>query len=260
MLIKRNFSYVGIIALLLLSFQFTPMRKAGDEEFKRSQLSNIRVLNAYQEKIDSIDNWLLEKNLAMNDYQVLIRAFKKEDLMEVWVKNYNVDTFALLKTYKICMSSGFLGPKRRQGDRQIPEGSYVINEFNPVSNYHLSLGINYPNKSDSILGERGNLGGDIYIHGGCASIGCMPITTLRIKELYIITMQARYFGQRRIPVHVFPCKLTESNYKVISQSFNNPELSKFWGSLRFLYVYFEKYHTLPITYIDNNGKYHFYPK
>jgi len=260
MIKKWSVALLGISVFLLFSFQPRPLQTQADEAFKRYQLSNIRVFNAYNEKIDSIDNWLLEKNIGMTNYEVLLQAFKKEDLLEVWVKSCDSDTFTLFKTYKICMSSGFLGPKRMQGDRQIPEGVYHINEFNPTSNYHLSLGINYPNKSDSILGEKGNLGGEIYLHGGCESIGCIPITTRRIKELYILTMQARYFGQRRIPVHIFPCKLTVSNYKVISQSFNNPELSKFWGSLRSLYVYFETNHTLPVMSIDNGGKYLFYPR
>ena len=258
----RYYRYIFflLIGLTFFSFRLAPGGRTTDEEFKRSQLSNLRVLNAYDEKIDSIDNWLLAKNMSMNNYEILIRAFKKEEIVEVWAKSYDIDSFALLRTYKICLSSGFLGPKRRQGDRQIPEGCYYINEFNPTSNYHLSLGINYPNKADSILGKYGDWGGDIYIHGGCESIGCLPVTTRRIKELYVIAMQARYFGQRRIPVQIFPCKLTEANYKAISQSYNQPELSKFWGSLRSLYIYFEKFHTLPETYIDDTGKYYFFPK
>ncbi len=248
-----------ISALTIFSFRLSPGKKVVDEEFKRSQLANLRVLNAYEEKIDSIDNLLLAKNIAMNNYEILIRAFKKEEIVELWVKGSDKDTFALFHSYKICSSSGFLGPKRRQGDKQIPEGVYYINEFNPTSNYHLSLGINYPNKADSMLGEWGNWGGDIYLHGGCESVGCLPITTRRIKELYIIAMQARYFGQLKIPVHLFPCKLTESNYKAISKSYNKPELSRFWGSLRSLYIYFEKFHTIPTTHIDETGKYSFIP-
>ncbi len=57
---------------------------------------------------------------------------------------------SLFKTYKVCALAGTLGPKRMEGDYQVPEGFYYINEFNPQSNYYLSLGINYPNESDKV--------------------------------------------------------------------------------------------------------------
>lgn len=256
MKIKLVYIISTLLVFMLLSFN----SEFPDDEFKRNQLSNIRVSKAYEEKIDSIDNLLLNKNLNMNDYEILIRVFKKEEIVELWAKNRTNDTFTFIKNYKICFSSGFLGPKRKQGDKQIPEGVYYINEFNPTSNYHLSLGISYPNKSDSILGKYGNLGGEIYIHGGCESIGCVPITTRKIKELYVIALQARYFGQKRIPVLIFPCKLNETNYKEISQCYNKSELTKFWGNIRSLYTYFDKFHSLPATYIDNYGNYHFSPR
>ncbi len=260
MLKKNAYILLVIMGFGITSFMMHQVHYFGDEDFKRGQLNNTRVLSAYQERIDSIDHWLLAKNLSISNYEVLIRAFKKEDLVEMWVKNYDTDTFALFKTYRICSSSGLLGPKRRRGDQQIPEGVYYINEFNPLSNYHLSLGLNYPNKSDSILGEKGNWGDDIYIHGGCESVGCLPITTRRIKEFYVMALQARYFGQKRIPVLIFPCKLTNYNYKQISKSYNNPKLTKFWGSLRSLYSYFESFHSLPNMRIEENGNYYFYAK
>ena len=77
------------------------------------------------------------------------------------------------------MQSGTMGPKRLQGDYQVPEGFYYINEFNPNSNYHLHLGLNYPNASDKILSDSLRPGGDIYIHGSCVSIGCIPLLTTR---------------------------------------------------------------------------------
>ncbi len=258
MLRKVNTLSILLLSILMLSFTKTEKTKDTDEGFRKIQLNNSRVQNAFDESIDSINNWLLAKNISIINYEILIRAFKKEEQLEVWVKNKEVDTFSLLKTYKICLTSGFLGPKRKQGDKQIPEGVYYINEFNPNSNYHLSMGLNYPNKADSILGFWGNWGGDIYIHGGCESIGCLPITTRKIKGLYVLAMQARYFGQTRIPVQIFPCKLTKGNYKTITQAYNNPQLSKFWGSLRSLYDYFERTHTIPIMKIDIDGKYYFF--
>lgn len=51
------------------------------------------------------------------------------------------------------MQSGSIGPKRSEGDNQVPEGFYYINEFNSRSNYHLALGLNYPNASDKVLSD-----------------------------------------------------------------------------------------------------------
>jgi murein L,D-transpeptidase YafK len=74
-----------------------------------------------------------------------------------------------------------LGPKRRKGDGQVPEGLYVIDTFNPNSIFYLSLGINCPNASDRVLG-KGELGGDIFIHGNRVTIGCIPIRDYPIKR------------------------------------------------------------------------------
>ena len=89
-----------------------------------------------------------------------------------------------------------------QGDYQVPEGFYYINEFNPNSNYHLSLGLNYPNASDRILSDSLSPGGDIYIHGSCVSVGCIPVTDEQIEEIYIIASYAKASGQDYIPTHL----------------------------------------------------------
>ncbi|MCC6722563.1 MAG: L,D-transpeptidase family protein [Bacteroidia bacterium] len=243
-----------LIVLVLLSFDVINT----DEEFKRFQMSNSRVTNAFNEKIDSIDNILLKNNLSMNNYEIFLRVFKQENTIELWAKNKQTDTFTLINNYKICITSGFLGPKRMQGDKQIPEGVYYINEFNPNSNYHLSLGINYPNKSDSILGKKNKLGGEIYIHGGCQSVGCVPVTTNKIKEIYIFALQARYYGQKKIPVHIFPCKLNNTNFEEISLCYNSTENTKIWSQLKLLYNLFNKNHSIPSTHIDSKGNYSFY--
>ncbi len=97
------------------------------------------------------------------------------------------------------------------GDYQVPEGFYYINEFNPRSLYHLSLGLNYPNASDRMLCDMSQPGGDIYIHGSCVTTGCIPITDGQIEELYVLAAHAKDMGQDFIPVHIFPV------------NFSNPE-------------------------------------
>src|SRR5690606_4688666 len=115
-----------------------------------------------------------------------------------------------------------------------------INHFNPQSIFHLSLGINYPNASDKILSDKKSPGSSIYIHGDCVTIGCIPITDDKIKELYVLAVEARNNGQAKIPVHIFPARLTEENFKSLRSEYaSNPVLISFWQNLRIGYDGFE---------------------
>lgn len=71
---------------------------------------------------------------------MLIRSYKKEAELEIW-KMRSDGRYTHLKTYPMCRWSGQLGPKTREGDRQVPEGFYTISsgQMNPNSNYYLSL-------------------------------------------------------------------------------------------------------------------------
>ena len=211
--------------------------------FKEQQLKFDRVKSAYEEKESAVKDLLKSRDIT-GGYQLFIRAFKKEEELEVWIKNKGTDTYSLLTTYYFCTSSGNLGPKRKEGDLQIPEGAYSINHFNPFSTFHLSLGINYPNASDRILSDKKHPGGAIYIHGNCVSIGCIPITDEKIKELYILAVEAKNSGQLNIPVHIFPAR-------DISQL---PQ-SDFWDNLKRVYDDFEKDKKLRPISVDKTGAY-----
>src|SRR3974377_237600 len=67
---------------------------------------------------------------------MLIRAYKKEAELEIWKMN-SEGRYALLKTYPICRWSGQLGPKKVEGDMQVPEGFYTIapGTVKPKSSY-----------------------------------------------------------------------------------------------------------------------------
>src|ERR1051326_7072173 len=52
-----------------------------------------------------------------------LAAFKQERLLEVWVADQD-GRLRLLRSYPVIATSGVLGPKLRQGDRQVPEGFY----------------------------------------------------------------------------------------------------------------------------------------
>src|SRR5688572_2801139 len=127
------------------------------------QKTHSRPADALKRKGDTLQKQFEKKGLAWPAKYMYIRSFKYDGQMEVWVKNDRIDQFKLFKTYMVCALAGTLGPKRMQGDYQVPEGFYYINEFNPNSSFYLSLGLNYPNPSDKILSDVYRPGGDIYI-------------------------------------------------------------------------------------------------
>ena len=103
------------------------------------------------------------------------------------------------------------------GDYQVPEGFYYINEFNPKSEYHFALGLNYPNASDHILSDSIQPGGDIYIHGSCVTTGCIPITDGQIEELYVLGGPCQGPGRGFYPRTYFPGELRQSAKRRISE-------------------------------------------
>ena len=174
--------------------------------------------------------------------------------MELWAKSDDSTDFRLITEYHFTAFSGQMGPKRRQGDLQIPEGFYHIDRFNPASNFLLSLGLNYPNKSDRIRKSADDPGGDIFIHGNRVTIGCIPIGDCKIEELYIIAVDTRSGGQTKIPVHIFPCQL--DNKKIFESVLADyRQFKSFWEEIYEGYSFFEKHRRLPNTRIDSTGKY-----
>ena len=117
------------------------------ESFKESQLKHSRVFEAYENKGADAISKLKAVGVDPANCDVLIRGFKFEEDLEVWAKNAEDSVFSLVTTYKFCENIGELGPKRREGDKQIPEGMYTLSKFNHASDFFLSLKVDYPNKS-----------------------------------------------------------------------------------------------------------------
>jgi len=222
--------------------------------FKETQLKNVRVKTAYSEKEETVKGYFAAKKMKYEGFNLFIRAFKKEQKLEVWVREADKDAYTLLHTYDFCAVSGTLGPKRKEGDYQIPEGIYSINHFNPLSNFYLSLGINYPNASDRILSDPKTPGGSIYIHGNCVTIGCIPLTDDKIKELYVLAVQAKNGGQEKIPVHIFPARLSLTELSALKATFPTKTIA-FWENLRLVYDDFEKSKVLKPIRVTNSGEY-----
>ncbi len=248
--IKRTMLKIGVIASLALLMAFA----AGDGTFKATQLKNARVKAAYTEKWKPLQQEMKSKGLS-GSFDILLCAFKQEKLLEVWLRNTGSQAYTLLKTYPICATSGDLGPKRREGDGQIPEGFYTIDLFNPNSDYYLSLRISYPNRSDNILSDKKRPGGAIMIHGNCVTIGCIPITDEKIKELYVLAVEAKN-AARNFQVHIYPCRLTAENLKQLEKRYS-PELMAFWRNLKTVYDYFLSGNSVPFVRVAKDGKYYF---
>src|SRR5574338_752693 len=221
------------------------------------QKSFPHVSEAWQNKEDTLQKQFAAKDLKWPAKYIYIRAFKYDSQLEVWVKNEINEPFRLFKTYKICALAGTLGPKRMEGDYQVPEGFYYINEFNPKSSYYLSLGINYPNASDQILSDSLRPGSEIYIHGSCVTVGCIPMTDNQIDELYILAAYAKNLGQDFIPVHIFPIRfdVPKSVDFLNNLAKDDPPLKKFAARLEGAFDYFDKYKKLHVVMIDDDGDY-----
>jgi murein L,D-transpeptidase YafK len=244
---------------VLVCCVFVALGKANAQDdakvFRNYQLSSTRVSGAIGKYSDSVSRDFKRKNVSYPCKNIYLRAFKSQNEMELWARNDESNEYKLIKTYRICAISGALGPKRARGDRQVPEGFYFIDEFNPKSDYYLSLLLNYPNFSDQAQGKD-KLGGDIYIHGGCVTIGCMPMTNDGIQEIYTICLNAKLSGQENIPVHIFPTRLTKSGMNYLGREYAGDMVrQQFWQDLRPSFEYFEKYHKLlPVMYTPD-GRY-----
>jgi hypothetical protein len=187
--------------------------------------------------------------------RLFIRAFKRERELELWSAP-SIGAYRLVATYEIAGVSGGPGPKRREGDGQTPEGFYQIDRFNPKSNFHLSLGLNYPNASDHILSDPVKPGHDIFIHGRKSSIGCMPVGDDRVEEIFITAADTK---ERPIPVHVFPARMNSSDWTQWreEQALERPELLAFWENLAEGFEIFEQCRVLPTITVLPDGRYQF---
>ena len=256
---KNLFILILFAASPVLALHAQPPSPKGGTSFSfiDYQRTFPRPSEALMKKEDTLQKQFEAKKLDWPAKYLYIRSFKYDSQLEVWVKNDIKDQFKLFKTYKVCALAGTLGPKRMEGDYQVPEGFYYINEFNPRSNYYLSLGINYPNASDRVLSDSLRPGSAIFIHGSCVTVGCIPIRDEQIDELYILAAHAKNKGQDFIPVHIFPIRFNvEKSVKYLNNlTKDDPSLKKFADRLEDAFDYFDKYKQLPLVLIGEKGQY-----
>ena len=164
---------------------------------------------------------------------ILARIFKEEAEMEIW-KQTRDGEYALLKTYPICRWSGDLGPKKKEGDRQAPEGFYTITpgQMNPASNYYLAFNTGFPNTYDRAWGYTGS---ELMVHGDCSSRGCYAMTDEQIQEIYALARESFFGGQKAFQLQAMPFRMTALN---MAKHRNNPNFA-FWRMLKEGYDHFE---------------------
>jgi len=134
--------------------------------------------------------------------RIALLALKAEKRLELWAEREG--SWTHIRSYPILAASGRAGPKLKEGDRQVPEGIYKIIALNPNSSYHLSMKLDYPNEFDrrkAKLDSRFDLGGDIFIHGKAASIGCIAVGDEAIEELFALTAG---IGRANVAVIIAP--------------------------------------------------------
>lgn len=225
--------------------------------FKDQQDLWPRVRQARVDRQPAIDSLFNEAGISYPPRRILVVAFKREQSLQLWAKPDRQESFQLIRAYPFTAFSGALGPKRRQGDLQVPEGFYEITHFYPESPFHLALLVSYPNASDRILGYQPSLGGDICIHGNAVTIGCIPIGDTAIEELYIMCVDQKSSG-RGIPVYIFPCAMDSLGMADLkATAADDIKLYAFWENLKQGYDRFtNSYQELKFR-VNNKGRYIF---
>ena len=187
---------------------------------------------------------LAAKGIALGA-DVLIRIFKAESELEVWIEKDA--SYVLFDTYPICHWSGGLGPKLRQGDKQSPEGFYSLTSRNlhRAGRWPNALNLGYPNAFDR---SQSRSGAYILVHGGCSSVGCFAMTDPVMTEIYALVTAALRAQQRHIPVHVFPFRMTDENF----ERYKANEWIGFWRNLKDGYDAFERTKRPPRVSVCHN--------
>jgi murein L,D-transpeptidase YafK len=171
---------------------------------------------------------LADSDFIVYPKKLTLIGLKNEQLLEVWGELNGKQV--LIRIYPFTAFSGQLGPKLKEGDRQIPEGIYGISYLNPNSKFHLSMRVNYPNTFDKKMAKkegRTNLGGDIMIHGSNRTIGCIPIGDDKIEELYFL---AEKVGIENIKVIISPIDFRLTDVKIKSNK--HPWMKKLYSHIK----------------------------
>ena len=135
----------------------------------------------------------------------------------------------------------------------MPEGFYTLSDKNPATNYYLAMLVSYPNLSDRILGDKRDPGGEIMIHGGCGSVGCLAMSDDRIQEIWVATTALRSAGGV-VQVHIYPTRDMAGLLAKAEGDAHRP----FWENLQEGFDHFEKHRKIGFIRVDRRGRYLFH--
>lgn len=180
---------------------------------------------------DTLKERLAAQGLA-GGAPILIRIFKAESELEVWMRKG--DAFVLHATFPVCHWTGSLGPKLREGDKQSPEGFYMIGQrqLRHRGRWREAFNLGFPNLHDKRLNRTGSY---ILVHGGCSSTGCYAMTEPAAQVIHHLAAAALRGRQSQFQVHVFPFRMTDANMALHAA---NP-WADFWRDLKAGYDAFE---------------------
>jgi murein L,D-transpeptidase YafK len=209
----------------------------------------IRARKARENKLTEVRQLFTAAKVSYPPRHLLWRVFKRERVLEVWAGAKEGAELTHVARYTICAASGDLGPKKKDGDSQVPEGYYVLDHFKNSSDYYLAMRVNYPNARDRGLRYTGSA---IMVHGNCVSIGCLAMGDERIQELWVMASALRVQG-KAVHVHIYPAR----DIAGLISATKDEGLRSFWSNLQLGLTRFDKQHLLPRVTADRQGRYVF---
>jgi hypothetical protein len=197
---------LAVAAILVAGFG-RPAAKRTASLIQSARLGRKTVLERVAEFGGAVDARLMpafnRSGVGYPPVRLALISLKSEQVLQLYAADA-VGSYRLIREYPILAASGEIGPKLREGDGQVPEGIYRIESLNPNSAFHLSLRVNYPNefdRSQARLDGRQQLGGDIMIHGGAASVGCLAMGDEAAEDLFVLAART---GLPNITVVIAP--------------------------------------------------------
>ncbi len=233
--------FAGLLALCAGLFAVSSVAQALSIELKDVAADRIerqraaeagRLPLANTPDVEKLDARLAAAGLT-SGAPILMRVFKASSELELWMKKG--ERFVLFATYPICHWSGTLGPKLKEGDKQTPEGFYTITnrQTRHLGRWRNAINLGFPNVFDRTHGRSGSF---ILMHGGCSSVGCFAMTNPVMSEIHGLTKAAIERGQRHVPVHIFPFRMTD---EALAER-RGDERHPFWTALKTGYDSFER--------------------
>jgi murein L,D-transpeptidase YafK len=231
------------------------------------ETTNMFLWKAYQnsDMLNCLPRLIKEQGLVYDNMDILLRVYKKELIISLWIRPKNRDqSYKLLKMYRITDDIvSTVGPKSALGDQLTPEGIYQL-EFYPSfrwSDFYLAFKVSYPNDADKLRRQfwkiGGKAGGAINLHGCCVSIGCIPIGNPSIEELFML-IRTNQRNNSKVDIHIFPFKFESDEGLRILQTYKETKKRyyDFWQGLQEINQTFVKTKKIPTIKIDQKCGYY----